>query len=140
MSEFDLITFVGISESWHAFDESRFNTSFSISNFEILFEIFIRAFTFYCNDNRIFILFYWSCYWILNMIDIYWLVVIFWNIYIWNYIDKKLLRTSATLSLLSKSKSYSTNVVLLWTFFRKKRLNRFPKSFIIGKVSWSRLL
>ena len=28
MSEFDLITFVGISESWHAFDESRFNISY----------------------------------------------------------------------------------------------------------------
>ena len=36
MSEFDLITSVGISESWQAFDESRFNISFSISAFEIL--------------------------------------------------------------------------------------------------------
>ena len=39
MSEFDLITFVGISESWHAFDESRFNISFSISAFEILLNL-----------------------------------------------------------------------------------------------------
>ena len=39
MSEFDLITFVRISESWHAFDESRFNISFSISAFEILLNL-----------------------------------------------------------------------------------------------------
>ena len=38
MSELDLITFVGISKSWHAFDESRFNISFSIFAFEILLE------------------------------------------------------------------------------------------------------
>ena len=39
MSELDLITFVGISESWHAFNESRFNISFSISAFEILLNL-----------------------------------------------------------------------------------------------------
>ena len=39
MSELDLINFVGISESWHAFDESRFNISFSISGFEILLNV-----------------------------------------------------------------------------------------------------
>ena len=39
MSGWDLITFVGISESWHAFDESRFNISFSISAFEILLNL-----------------------------------------------------------------------------------------------------
>ena len=39
MSEIDFIAFVGISESWHAFDESRFNISFSISDFEILLNL-----------------------------------------------------------------------------------------------------
>ena len=39
MSELDLMTFVGISESWHAFDESRFNISFSVSVFEILLNL-----------------------------------------------------------------------------------------------------
>ena len=34
--KWDLITFVRISKSWHAFDESRFDVSFSISGFEIL--------------------------------------------------------------------------------------------------------
>ena len=69
MSELDLVTFVGLSESWHAFDESRFNISCSISAFEmfIKFEMFICAFTFYCNSTRIiFILFCWSCCWILT--------------------------------------------------------------------------
>ena len=39
MSEFDLITFVDMSESWHAFDVSKFNISFSISAFEILLNL-----------------------------------------------------------------------------------------------------
>ena len=39
MSEFGLLTFVGTSESWHAFDESRFNISFSISAFEMLLNL-----------------------------------------------------------------------------------------------------
>ena len=67
MSESDLINFVGISESWHAFHESSkfqyFLLNFCLWN-TIKFEIFICAFTFYCNDARmIFILFYWSCDW-----------------------------------------------------------------------------
>ena len=36
MCKWDLITFVRISKSWHAFDELRFDVSFSISGFEIL--------------------------------------------------------------------------------------------------------
>ena len=39
MSELGLIAFVGMSEFWHAFDESRFNISLSISAFEILFNL-----------------------------------------------------------------------------------------------------
>ena len=39
MPELDLITFVAKSESWHAFDESAFNTSFSISVLEILLNL-----------------------------------------------------------------------------------------------------
>ena len=39
MSELDLMIFVGISESGHAFNESRFNISFSISDFEILLNL-----------------------------------------------------------------------------------------------------
>ena len=39
MYELDLITFVCISESWHAFEESRFNISFSISAFEIVLNL-----------------------------------------------------------------------------------------------------
>ena len=38
-SELDLITFVGISESWHDFDVSRFKIFFSISAFEILWNL-----------------------------------------------------------------------------------------------------
>ena len=44
----------------------------------IKFKVFICVFTFYCNDAKvILILFYWSCYWILNMINIYWFIAIF---------------------------------------------------------------
>ena len=39
MSELDVITYVGLSESWYAFHESRFNISFSISAFEILLNL-----------------------------------------------------------------------------------------------------
>ena len=39
MSELDLISFVSTLESWHAFDESRFNISFSISAFEMLLNL-----------------------------------------------------------------------------------------------------
>ena len=39
ISELGLIAFVGMSEFWHAFDESRFNISLSISAFEILFNL-----------------------------------------------------------------------------------------------------
>ena len=132
MSEFNLITFVDMSESWHAFDVSKFNISFSISAFEILlnffFEIFFCAFTFYCNSTRmIFILFcytvlFLSCYWILNMIDIYYLSWYF-RIFRFETTSIKILwRTSATLSFLSKIKSCSTNVILLWVepFSEKK--------------------
>ena len=39
MYELDLITFVGILEYWHVFDKSRFNTSFSISGFEVMLSL-----------------------------------------------------------------------------------------------------
>ena len=39
MSELYLITFVGILESWHAFDESMFDIFVSISAFEILLNL-----------------------------------------------------------------------------------------------------
>ena len=39
MSELNLIIFIGILESWHAFEELRFNISFSILSFEILLNV-----------------------------------------------------------------------------------------------------
>ena len=80
--------FFGISESWRAFDESRFNVSFSISDFEILLNF---KYLFVC---LLFIatMLWWSCYWILDMIDISWLVV-FWNIkrvFTWDFILGKM--------------------------------------------------
>ena len=39
MFELYLITSVGISESWDAFDELRFNISFSVFGFEILLNL-----------------------------------------------------------------------------------------------------
>lgn len=80
-------------------------------------KIFICVFNFYRNNNwMIFILFSWSFYQILNVINIYWLVVIFWNIYIWSYILKK------KKTFLFKIKSCLTNVCLLkFKLFTQKR-------------------
>ena len=117
MSELDLITFVGISKSWHAFDESRFNISFSISVFEILLSLkyifvlllFITTYSydFYCSiDFAI-----GSSIWSMIFTDLSWYLGIF-RFEITSI--KKILRTSTTLSFLSKIKSCSTNIILLW--------------------------
>ena len=117
MSELDLITFVGISKSWHAFDESRFNISFSISVFEILLSLkyifvlllFITTYSydFYCSiDFAI-----GSSIWSMIFTDLSW----YFGIFRFEITSiKKILRTSTTLSFLSKIKSCSTNIILLW--------------------------
>ena len=137
MSELDLITFVGISESWHAFDVSRFNMSFSISAFEILLNLkyFFVLLLFIATVLGWFLLFYYtvlflSCYWILNMVDIYYLS---WYFRIFRFETtsiKILLRTSATLSFLSKINSCSTNGILLWVEpFSAKKAEYISKKF-----------
>ena len=113
MSELDLITFVGISESWHAYDESRFNISFSISAFEILLNLkyvfvlfhFIATILgwFYCSIDLAIGSSIWSVF-----TDLSWYFGIFkFEI----ALVKKLLRISAILLFLPKIRSCSTNVI-----------------------------
>ena len=98
----------------------------------IKFEIFICAFTFYCNDTRmIFILFYWSSIWSI-FTDLSWY---FRTFRFETTLIKFFLRTSATLSFLSKIKSCSTNVILLWVEpFLEKNFFCLPHSLLIAKI------
>ena len=125
MSECDLITFVGISESWHAFDEARLNTSFSISAFEILLNLkylfvlllfiaTILGWFLYCSIDLPIGSSIWSIF-----TDLSW----FYGIFRFETTSiKKLLITCATLSFLSTIKSCSTNVSLSWVEpFSEKR-------------------
>ena len=146
MSEFDLITFVRISESCHAFDESRFNISFSISVFEILLNLkylfiillfiaTILGWFLYCSIDLAMGSSIWSIF-----TDFSWYFEIF-------RFETKLIKhwyhkTSATLSFLSKIKSCSTNVILLWaeSFSEKHSLIDFQKVLLSVTFSWSRLL
>ena len=115
MFELDLIAFVGILESWHTFDESRFNFFFSISAFEILLNLkylfvvllFIATITgwfLYCSIDLAIA----SSMWLI-FIDLSWYFGIF---RLKTTLIKKLLRTSETLSFLSKIKS-SFYIILL---------------------------
>ena len=123
--------------------DSIFPFNFCLWN-TIKFKIFTCVFTFYCNDTRmIFILFCWSCYWILSIwsifIDLSWYFGIF---RLETTLVKKLLGASAILSFLSKIESCLTNVIFLWVelFAETRDLIDFQNVLLSGTFSWSRLL
>ena len=145
ISEFDLMTFIGISESWHTFDESRFNVSSSTSAFEILLNLkylfvsltfiaMILGWLLYCYIDLAIGSSIWSLF-----TDLSWYFGIF---RFETTLIKNLLRASATLSFLSKIKTCSTNVIYheLSFFQKKKGFIDFQKVLLSVTFSWSRLL
>ena len=125
--------------------QASFNISFSISAFEILLNLkylfvlllfitTILGWFLYCSiDHAI-----GSSVWLI-FTDLSWYFRIF---RFGTTVIKKLLRTSATLSFLSKIKSCSANAILLWVepFSEKTGLIDFQKVLLSVTFSWSTMV